>query len=485
MPQVNLALDAIARQTPGHPAVIDQGTVVDYATLTTTVRRAAASLHRAGLRPGDMVGLTVRQERPRLELQLALMRLGCVSVTLPSFEPLEARAELARRCGVRTVVTDDGKAHPDGLAVLAPDIASIRDDASLDAAGRALPWPDGASPAIVLTSSGTTGQAKLIRRTQAELHAYDQAEWPLRAHSVTNMSSPAESNAWTWVALCNLARRRTVVFLDSSDPSFADACRQHGITKTFVWPARLAALVERCRKAPGGSPMREVCVLTGGTPVEPELQRAVLEHVTPHLVIQYGATEAGVVTWLTADPDRQDPGAVGHPMPGFELAIFDGDGRRLPAGETGFVRIRSLWTAHEYWQDEAASARAFVDGWWQPGDLGHLDDDGLLTFAGRGDDMMVMNAINIFPAEIERVAATFPGVAECAAFPVPAARFGQLPFLAVVAAPGLDTAALMAHCRARLGVRAPRKVVIVEQLPRNVAGKVLRREMADRFARPA
>jgi acyl-CoA synthetase (AMP-forming)/AMP-acid ligase II len=95
--------------------------------------------------------------------------------------------------------------------------------------------------------------------------------------------------------------------------------------------------------------------------------------------------------------------------------------------------------------------------------------------------MMVMNSINIFPAEIERAAAGFPGLRECAAFPVPMARYGQIPLLAVVADPGFDAEALLAHCRAQLGVRAPRKVVRVEQLPRNATGKVLRRTLEARY----
>jgi acyl-CoA synthetase (AMP-forming)/AMP-acid ligase II len=484
MPQLNLAFDAIARDTPELPALVDGTTTIDYATLAAMVRRAAGSLRRAGLAPGDMVGLSVRAELPRLVLQLGLMRLGCTSVTLASFEPVAARADLARRCGAVAVVSDPGVAHDEALAVIVPDLEAIRSGTALEREGHGLPLPDGAVAAVVLTSSGTTGKPKLIRRTQAQLLGYDQAEWPPRAATVSNMASPAESNAWTWVSLANLVRRRKVVFLAGDEAAFPEACGRAGVTKTFVWPARLPDLAARCGAVPGGSPLRDTCVLTGGSPVAPELQRTVLEHVTPHLVIQYGATEAGVVTWLRADPDRFEPGAVGYPMPGFELAVFDDDGRRLPAGETGFVRIRSLWTATEYWQDEEATARAFVDGWWQPGDLGRLDADGLLTFAGRGDDMMVMNSINIFPAEIERVAAAFPAVAECAAFPVAAPRYGQLPVLAVVAGPGFDAAALMAHCRERLGVRAPRKIVTVDALPRNTAGKVLLRELSERFALP-
>jgi acyl-CoA synthetase (AMP-forming)/AMP-acid ligase II len=105
--------------------------------------------------------------------------------------------------------------------------------------------------------------------------------------------------------------------------------------------------------------------------------------------------------------------------------------------------------------------------------------DGMLLFGGREDDMMILGTINIFPAEIEQAAAGFPGIADCAAFALRGGALGDIPVLAAVAAPGAapDTAALLAHCRARLGLRAPRRVVLLPVLPRNAAGKVLRQDL--------
>ena len=110
--------------------------------------------------------------------------------------------------------------------------------------------------------------------------------------------------------------------------------------------------------------------------------------------------------------------------------------------------------------------------------MGCLLPDGTLRIAGRGDDMMILGTLNIFPAEIERAAEGFRGVVECAAFPLRSAVHGDIPMLAAVTRDGFDAAALLAECRAKLGLRAPRKVVVVAALPRNAAGKVLRRELA-------
>jgi acyl-CoA synthetase (AMP-forming)/AMP-acid ligase II len=136
--------------------------------------------------------------------------------------------------------------------------------------------------------------------------------------------------------------------------------------------------------------------------------------------------------------------------------------------------------ARGYLDDPEASARAFRDGWFQPGDRGRLEPDGTLVFAGRDAEMMMLGTINIFPAEIEAAAQGFPGVADCAAFALRSPALGDIPALAVVeVAPGaVDVPALAASCRARLGLRAPRRVVVVPALPRTATGKVQRDRLA-------
>jgi acyl-CoA synthetase (AMP-forming)/AMP-acid ligase II len=158
----------------------------------------------------------------------------------------------------------------------------------------------------------------------------------------------------------------------------------------------------------------------------------------------------------------------------------DEAGRDLPRGETGLVRLRAPGMAQGYIDDREAEARAFRDGWFQPGDRGRVEADGTLVFAGRDSEMMILGTINIFPAEIERAAEGFPGVADCAAFALPSGTLGDIPALAVVeTAPGaVDIAALAAACRARLGLRAPRRVVVVAALPRTATGKVQRDRLA-------
>ena len=203
--------------------------------------------------------------------------------------------------------------------------------------------------------------------------------------------------------------------------------------------------------------------------------------LTPALTVNYSTTEAGGITQADTQDHAADPDTVGRPMPGVEVLIVDEAGAPLPRGALGRLRVRTPGMLDGYLDDPEATARMFRDGWFQPGDMGRLTPDGRLTFAGRDSEMMVLGIINVFAAEIERAAEGFPGLAECAAFPIRSAAVGDIPALAVVEAkPGaLDTAALLAQCRARLGVRAPRRIVVLDALPRTPAGKLRRDSIAE------
>jgi acyl-CoA synthetase (AMP-forming)/AMP-acid ligase II len=133
--------------------------------------------------------------------------------------------------------------------------------------------------------------------------------------------------------------------------------------------------------------------------------------------------------------------------------------------------------ATRYHDDEEASLRAFRNGWFYPGDVGHFGEQGDLRFDGRLDEMMMLASINIFPAEIERFAETLPGVRECAAFSIKSGEFGDVPLLAVVSDGTTGAEALLAAARRALGLRAPRKVFLVDELPRTAEGKIRRADL--------
>ena len=476
-------LERTARTEPDRVAVRDHGRAVTFAELERMSVRLSAWLARQGLVPGDVVGLTVRGGLRHLAATFALMRLGCAHVQLASHEAAGMRTALAHRCRAKAVIGDLPEAALDGIALIAPDFDAVFEDASLQRDAPACAATEDA--VVILTSSGTTGRPKLVACSQRQLHGYGQPEIP--DAPVVFLHYSIESNAAKWISMTNLAHGRTMVFEDAERMSLAEICARNRVDRVNAFPAKLETLAREaaCATPAERAVLSRVHFLTGGSGVGGELRRATREHLSPLLHVMYGATECGVISVAGPESHAERPDSVGPPFPGVEVRIVDEDGRPLPAGETGLIRIRSPWSATAYVDDEEASARMFRDGWFQPGDMGALAPDGWLSVAGRGDDMMILNSINIFPAEIETVAQQFRGVVECAAFARRGTPWGDIPLLAVVGPPTLDTGALLAWCRARLGPRAPRKVIRLEAIPRNTLGKVLRRELERQDSDPA
>jgi acyl-coenzyme A synthetase/AMP-(fatty) acid ligase len=197
--------------------------------------------------------------------------------------------------------------------------------------------------------------------------------------------------------------------------------------------------------------------------------------------VNYGAAEFGRIASTYPDPVDDDLEAVGIPVPWIELEIVDACDNIVAAGEIGEVRVRSECMAHEYYQDPAATARHFRDGWFYPRDLASRTPGGALRLHGRSDDMINLHGIKIFPAQIERALEAHPAVRAAAAFAQPSATHGDIPVVAVELhdAAAATEEELMVRARELLGVCAPRKIILLDSLPRNAAGKIVKHELAD------
>jgi acyl-CoA synthetase (AMP-forming)/AMP-acid ligase II len=465
------AIAAWARRDPARLAFIDRDAGVTYATLAYRVDALAGWLARQGVAAGDMAGVTLRDDMAHITTALALLRLGCDQVALASHDPPALRAALAARLRVGVLVGDDAADALPGPAFLRFDPAAWEGDAP------AVPAPRPGR--LILTSSGTTGRPKLVPLTEDDI----AAQMARRADDgrVFYRSITVEHNNARKYHLGLLSLGATTVLAHCATlPGLAEACARFGIDRVTLPPERAAALAEV--QAPAGAhpwPARTSLAVFGAA-VAPALRRRLMAEVTPNLVVNYSTTEVGTITSAGPDDHAHHPEGVGRPLDGIALRIVDSEGRDLPPGETGLVRLRAPGMAQGYLDDPEAEARAFHDGWFQPGDRGRVEPDGTLVFVGRAAEMMMLGTINIFPAEIERAAGGFPGVAECAAFALRSPALGDIPALAVVeTAPGaVDVPALTAACRARLGLRAPRRVVVVPALPRTATGKVQRALLA-------
>lgn len=221
---------------------------------------------------------------------------------------------------------------------------------------------------------------------------------------------------------------------------------------------------------------------TGGSAVPLSVRRAVQERSTRELYVRYAATECGAIAMaLPGDHDADE--SAGRPLPGVRLQVLGADGAALPSGHTGEIRLRAPGMATAYVDNPAQTALRFRDGWFHPGDVGLLRSDGQLIVQGRRDDMIVLNGLNIFPAEIERVLERHAAVAEAAALPLASRVHGQIPVAAVVLRAGASASGseLRGYCHDQLGLRAPRRVLVIERMPKNSQGKTLKRDLIAMF----
>jgi acyl-CoA synthetase (AMP-forming)/AMP-acid ligase II len=463
------AIEAIASHDPARAALIHQGGVIDYAALVRQVRALAAQFARAGLAPGDTVGIAQRDDVVNILCALALIRLGCRQVALPPRDPAALRAETAQRLSVVAVIGEEAGDAPGDATLLRPDIAAARAAPLLDA-----PPPPGVA-ALIVGTSGTTGRPKLMLADEPTL--VDRGAL-LHAHGAVFLHALGfDGNHGKRLTLRSLVCGGTEVLAQGAPPEgLAELARRHGIARMHLQPQAAAAVLAQRR---GGGPAwpAGLRLFTTGTRIAQAFRLELQAALGLGLHVQYGTTEVGMVSLAGPDDHARHPDTVGRVFPGIEVSVVDDDGRPVPSGTDGLVGFRSSGAVRGYIDDPAADARFFPGGWFRPGDIGRIDPTGALFIVGRRDDMMTLGVIKIFPAEIEAVAEGFPGVRDCVAFPLRSEGLGEIPVLAVVPGDGFDAPRLLAQCRARLGLRAPRKIVTLDALPRNAAGKVMRRAL--------
>jgi acyl-CoA synthetase (AMP-forming)/AMP-acid ligase II len=229
--------------------------------------------------------------------------------------------------------------------------------------------------------------------------------------------------------------------------------------------------------------------VTGAADIPVELIRRVRAELPFEIVVTgYGLTEAGTATATSPDDDPETVATtVGRARPGFELRIADADGNEVPTGEPGEVLLRGGSVMSHYLDDPEATAATFTaDGWLHTGDLGVIGEDGCLRIVGRSKDMFIVGGFNAYPAEIENLLLGHEGIAQAAVIGVPDERLGEVGMAFVVPRPGasLDGDEVVAWAREHMAnYKAPRRVEVVDELPINATGKVMKDVLRERASR--
>ncbi|MSQ53506.1 MAG: acyl--CoA ligase [Betaproteobacteria bacterium] len=218
----------------------------------------------------------------------------------------------------------------------------------------------------------------------------------------------------------------------------------------------------------------------GASALPVSVLREVWQRISPNLYMNYSTNEAGSLTAAPPELLNRYPDCVGFPVEGIEMEIVDESDRPVAPETLGRIRVRGVGIGpHRMLDATQAGPSAYQGDWYYPGDLGVLNAEGVLFIKGRSDDIMNFDGIMVGPAEIESVLGRHPAVADCAAFPLPSPVHQDIPAAAVVLRQTVSIEELARHCQQHLGIRTPRIIYVIDAIPRNAMGKILRRRLTE------
>ena len=471
---------------PDAPAVVDGETTLTFSELEGLAAATAGSFDRLGVRPGDRVAIAAWNDLSFVGAYLGALWCGAVAVPLNPGAPVAAhRAEL-ERIGARVLVCGVGAEHllelPGAIAAGAlpagppMQVEVERDDSEL---------------AVLLFTSGTAGAPRAAMLTHGNLAAnigqvQSHPGLQLGPEDVGLATLPFFHvfglNVALGVALA--AGVRSVLLPQFDANRVVELARREGVTILAGVPAMFTALLELSASEADPRAFATVRLAVSGAA---ELPMSIGERFRDRFGVTiyegYGLTEAAPIVSTTAVDRSPRWGSIGPPLPGVEVRLVDADGTDVTVGDPGEIWVRGPNVFGGYWDDREATERVLHDGWLRTGDVAVADDQGFLSLVDRMKDLIIVSGFNVYPAEVEDALMESADVADAAVIGVPNARTGEAITAFVVAAPGAKPtlAALRDHVAHRLArYKVPTTVHVIDELPRNQAGKVLRRELADR-----
>jgi long-chain acyl-CoA synthetase len=506
---------ALARLHGDKPFLVYEDETLSFAQLMAKVDEIADALvHHYSIRPGDRVAIAMRNYPEWIASFAAILSVGGIAVCMNAWWKADELAYGLDDSGAKLLIADIER-----FEVAKPRVASggiracvVRHDGPLPVGverladvirpGAAMPEVDVHShqDATILYTSGTTGFPKGAVSTHHALLSALRA-FACRAIAGAMTQPPKEPSPYPPCFILVVPLFHVTGLVPVMLSSFLHGFK---LVMMYKWsPERALELIERERVTQfvgvptmafdllesKDFPLRDTSSLAsvggGGAPAPPELVARIdksFSRARPGL--GYGMTETNAYGPQNSGDDYlRKPRSAGRSVPVLEVRAFDDRMNPLPPGEVGELCFRGPNLIRGYWNKPEATAQTIVHGWLRSGDLGRVDEEGFVFVEDRAKDMVLRAGENIYCAEVEAILYEFPGVHEAAVFGVPHERLGEEVACAVLPKQGreIDVAALQAFVEARLAsFKVPTLVEVVrEPLPRNAAGKILKRELRD------
>lgn len=501
MPANSCLNDALAHRAataPDQPALIADGTAVSYQDLLVQTRKVARRLYGLNSSGGARIAALTGSNLQFFPLWHGASEAGWVlSPVNNRLAPIEV-AYILNDGQAQALVVD--AQHAELARDVLPRLKHIKHVITLEESHDEWePWAQwlceiNAEPidhvvnaedtVIQLYTSGTTGYPKGVELSHTAVLHCVRAMMGLKAWEpgeVSLITAPLFHTAGCAWTHCALQSAGTAVVVPSPTPdNIVKAIEDNAVTQALLVPAVINMLIQHdaCESADLSSLRR---ILYGASPIPVPVLRRAIALFNCGFEQGYGLTETvGPVAMLRPEDHLEDVKlkSCGKPVPGMQARVVDDHMNELPAGQVGEIVIAGPQLMKGYWQKPEDTRKTITGEWLHTGDAGYFDDDGYLYIHDRVKDMIVSGGENVYPAEVESALAGLDGVADVAVIGVPDEKWGEAVKAVIVSKPGstLSEAAVIAHARNRIAAfKCPKSVDFVDAIPRNAAGKILKR----------
>ncbi len=505
-----------ARNFPNETAMIFGETRLTWAEMNARANRFVSSLQKLGIGFGDRVALYARNSNQWVEALFGLAKIGVISVTVNYRLTANEAAFIAENSGAKAIIFDDYTSENAveitnnvesvefliGIDSQASDgllFEKLVEDGEQSSVSREQFEIEYDTPCMLLYTSGTTGFPKGVVYTHGSLLVgmlvHVQAIASRKTHRVM-LPAPLYSAAGIAGIYCGVYVGSQISLINYDVKTACETIERDKVTFTNLVPTTIQMLLASEESKKHDLTSLEV-LLYGGSPIpEPVLRDAMERFPKCGFRQTFATTETGCAGTVLEPREHREAlenaeknhllQSCGRPQTNVDVRIVGEDWETLPIGEVGEIAVRTEANMKEYWNNAEATTKVLHNGWLRTGDMARMDEDGYFYLVDRKNDMIVSGALNVYPSEVERVLHEHPAVYEVAVIGIESEKWGEEVKAVVVLKKGenLSERELIEFCEGKLaGFKKPKSVEFVTELPRNLTGKILKKELREKFAR--